>query len=91
MAIASHSMIDEEIRRLRTRMDELKERLLPDFENRTQVLFAQIMPLKKGSNEREKLEHEYTLLSKELRLRSDELISIRQQIENLEVQKSMRR
>lgn len=91
MAITSHTMIDEEIRRLRTRMEELKDRVLPDFENRTQMLYAQIMPLQEGSEEREKLEHEYTLLSKELRLRSDELISIRQQIENLEVQKSMRR
>lgn len=90
MAIGS-TMIDEEIRRLRTRMDELKNRVIPDFENRTQLLFAQIIPMKQGSDEREKLEHEYTLLSKELRLRSDELINIRHQIENLELQKSMRR
>jgi len=84
-------MIDEEIRRLQNRQDELKSRVLPDLENRTQLLYAQIMPLKKDSEEREKLEAEYTLLSKELRLRSDEMFNIRQQVENLEAQKAMRR
>jgi hypothetical protein len=84
-------MIDEELNRLRTRLDELNSRIIPDFENRTQMLYSQIMPMQKGSDEREKMEHEYTLLSKELRMRSDELISIRQQIENLELEKTLRR
>lgn len=84
-------MIDEELRRLQARLDELTNRIIPDFENRTQLLYAQIMPLRKESEERERLEAEYTLLSKELRLRSDELFNIRQQMQNLEVQKSLRR
>ena len=84
-------MIDEEIRRLQNRQQELTSRVIPDLENRTELLYAQIMPMKKDSEEREKLEAEYTLLSKELRLRSDELFNARQQIQNLEVQKSLRR
>lgn len=84
-------MIEQEINRLKIRLEELKERIVPDYENRTQILYSQIMQLKKDTEEREKLEHEYTLLSKELRLRSDEIISIRQQIENLELEKSIRR
>ena len=84
-------MIDEELNRLKARLTELENRIIPDFENRTQMLFAQIMPMQKGSDEREKMEHEYTLLSKELRMRSDELISIRQQIEHLESEKTLRR
>ena len=84
-------MIDQEIMRLKSRMTELSERIIPDFEHKTEVLYAQIMTLEKGSEEREKLEEEYAKLSKELRIRSDEVISSRQQIENLEVQKSMRR
>lgn len=84
-------IIDEELRRLQSRLDELKNRIIPDFENRTQLLYAQIMPLRKNSEEREKLEAEFTLLSKELRLRSDELFNIRQQMENLQTQKSLRR
>jgi hypothetical protein len=84
-------MIDQELTRLRNRMSELQLRIIPDFENRTQLLYELIMPLRKDSKEREKLEAEYHLLSKELRLRSDEIIDIRQQIENLESQKTMRR
>lgn len=84
-------MVDQEINRLKIRLEELKERIVPDYENRTQLLYSQIMQLKKDTEEREHLEHEYTLLSKELRLRSDEIISIRQQIENLELEKTIRR
>ena len=90
MAIGN-SMLDEEIRRLRIRMDELEKRVIPDFENRSQMLFAKIMPMRKGSEDRGKLEHDYALLSKELRLRSDELMNTKQQVEHLEFQKSLRR
>lgn len=83
-------MIDEELLRLRTRLDDLVGRVIPDLENKSQILFARIMPLKQGSEERDRLEHEYTLLSKELRLRSDELYKARQQIENLELQKTLK-
>lgn len=84
-------MIEQELMRLRTRIDELRTRVVPDLENRTQGLFAQIMPMKAGSEDREKLEAEYTLLEKELRLRSDEIIRLNQEIDNLETQKSARR
>jgi hypothetical protein len=84
-------MIDEEIRRLKIRLDELTVRILPDFENKTQILYSQILPLPKDNAHREKLEAEYVLLSKELTLRSDEVIRIRQQIENLELEKNIRR
>ena len=84
-------MIDQEIMRLKNRQQDLSSRIIPDFEHRTQVLYAQILPIPKDSDEREKLEEEYRLLSKELTMRSDELISIRQQIENLELEKNFRR
>ena len=54
------------------------------------MLYARIMPMQKGNEERDKLEHEYTLLSKELRMRSEELYKARQQIENLELQKTLK-
>ncbi len=84
-------MIDEELMRLKNRMDDLKLRVIPEFENKTQMLYSQIMPLEKESEERQRLEAEYTKLSKELSMRSDELIRIKQQMDNLELEKSLRR
>ncbi len=84
-------MIDQEIMRLKTRQQELTSRVIPDFEHRTQTLYTQIMTHPKDTPEREKLEQEYIKLSKELTLRSDELISTRQQIDNLEMEKNFRR
>lgn len=84
-------MIDTEIMRLKNRLTELSSTIIPDFEHKTQVLYAQIMTLDKGSEEREKHEDEYTRLSKELTLRSDEIIRIRHEIENLELEKNLRR
>lgn len=85
------AMIDQELTRLRRRKDELEQRILPALESKTQSLFAQIMPLHKGTEEREKLEAEYEIQSKELRLRSDERNNIRQEMERLERQKEARR
>ena len=84
-------MIDEELMRLKNRMNDLKLRVIPEFENKTQMLYSQIMPLDKESDERQRLEAEYTKLSKELSMRSDELIRIKQQMDNLELEKSLRR
>ena len=84
-------MIDQEIMRLKNRMTELSTRIIPEFEHKTEVLYAHIMTMEKGSPEREKQETEYAKLSKELTLRSDEIIGIRQQVENLESQKTFRR
>lgn len=83
-------LIEEELNRLRIRLDELVGRIIPDLENKAQMLYARIMPLREGTEERDRLESEYTLLSKELRLRSDELYNARQQIENLELQKTLK-
>lgn len=84
-------MIDQELMRLKTRMDELSSRIIPDFENRTELLYGHIMTLRKDSQEREKQEVEYAHLSKELRLRCDELLNLRLEMENMELEKKLRR
>lgn len=81
-------MIDEELTRLRERLEDLELRLIPEFENRTQIIYAQVMHMPKESEEREKLEIEYKILSKDLSARCDELINTRHQIENLELEKT---
>lgn len=73
--------------RLRDRLDDLNRRVIPEFENKTQLIYAQIMQMLKESKERKKLEEEYTLLSKKLSKRCDELIGVRHEIENLETEK----
>ncbi len=84
-------IIDQELMRLKNRMDELSSRIIPDFEHRTQMLYGQIMTLRKDSEERERYEEEYAHLSKELRLRSDEIINLRLEKENLEMEKNLSR
>lgn len=86
--VAYMDMVDEELRRLGIRLDELTEKVIPDFENRTQILYARILSLKQDSEVRTKLENEYRLLSKELSMRSDELIKTRHQIDNLTLEKN---
>lgn len=84
-------MINEELNRLKTRTDELKTRIIPDLESKSELLYARIMPMPKGSKDREKLEAEYTLLSKELSKRSTEIMNLRRDMENLEFEKSLKR
>ena len=84
-------MIDEELMRLANRLDDLKLRVIPDYENRSQLIFSRVMSMPKDSEERLKLEAEYKTLSSELTRRSDELIETRLQIENLEMEKNLRR
>jgi hypothetical protein len=84
------SMTDEEINRLKTRIQELRTRIIPDLESQSEQLYARIIPLRKGTEGREKLEHEYKLTSKELRRRSDESINIRRDIEKLEFERSLK-
>ena len=74
-------MIDEELMRLANRLDDLKLRVIPDYENRTQMIYSRVMSLPKDSEERLSLGAEYKTLSSELTRRSDELIEIRLQIE----------
>ena len=84
-------MIDEELMRLANRLDDLKLRVIPDYENRSQLIFSRVMSMPKDSEERIRLEAEYKTLSSELTRRSDELIETRLQIENLEMEKNLRR
>lgn len=85
------NMIDQEIARLRKRMDDLDTRILPDLQRKSDRLYPQIMVLPKDSEERTRLESEFELLSKELRLRSDEFVNLRQQVSRLEAQKRSKR
>ena len=85
------NLIDEELRRLRDRRDDLKRRVIPEFENKTQFLYSQIMSLSKESPDRPRIEGEYSVVSKELSIRSDEVIKIQQEMENLEQEKKFRR
>lgn len=82
-------MIDEELMRLGNRLEDLKLRVIPEFESKTQIIYAQVMQMRKESEERIKLEVEYKLVSKDLSTRCDELINIRHQIENLELEKTL--
>ncbi len=84
-------MIDEELARLKNRLNDLKGKIIPNLESQSELLYARILPLKKDSDERRKLEAEYKLLSKELSKRSNELIRINQDRENLELEKTLGR
>tara|TARA_R110002072_G_scaffold113986_1_gene243826 strand:- start:16551 stop:16811 length:261 start_codon:yes stop_codon:yes gene_type:complete len=84
-------MIDEELNRLKTRLSELSTRIMPDLESKSEQLYARIMPMQPGSDERAKFEAEYTLLSKELSMRSNEAINIRRDMENLAFEKTLKR
>lgn len=81
-------MIDQDLRRLKARNTELESNILPDLEHRTEFLFSQIITFPEGSPERERMEQEYTRLSRELRRRSDELFANKTQIANLEAEQS---
>ena len=80
-------MIDRELEKRYKRLNELEKRVIHDLENRTEQLYAQIMFMHKGSEERLKLEHEYTKDSKELSMRSKELRELRHEIEILKLEK----
>jgi|APSaa5957512535_1039671.scaffolds.fasta_scaffold196655_2 hypothetical protein len=84
------NLADQEINRLQVRIDELQMRIIRDLDNQTQQIYGQIMLLKKGSEHRLKLENEYAIIAKELTLRSDEERNLKQQIENLEIEKNSR-
>lgn len=77
-------MIEKEIRRLRDRIAELDNKIVPQLEHRTEFLYQQILPLQEGSDERVRLEQEYAVLSKELRLRCDECLNSRHEVARLE-------
>jgi len=83
--------IQEEMKRLQIRLDDLKERIVPELESKSEQLYARIMPLPMDSEQRRRLENEYTILSKELTLRSSELFNARQAIENLEFEQKAKK
>ena len=82
-------MIDEELARLKNRLDDLRNRIIPNLDIKAQQVYAQVMSMPKESEKRLKLEKEYALMDKEVRMRSDEGIKIAQQMENLEFEKNL--
>tara|TARA_E500000331_G_scaffold308100_1_gene313383 strand:- start:1198 stop:1458 length:261 start_codon:yes stop_codon:yes gene_type:complete len=80
-------MIDRELEKRQNRLDELESRIIRDLEHRTELLYSQIMVLRKGSEEREKLELEYKKDSNELRMRSNEIRELRTEIETLKLER----
>jgi recombinational DNA repair ATPase RecF len=82
-------MIDEELARLKTRLDDLRNRIIQNLDSKAQQVYAQVMSMPKESEERLKLEKEYALMDKEVRMRSDEAMKIVQQMENLEFEKKL--
>ena len=80
-------MIDRELDKRQNRLDELESRIIRDLEHRTELLYSQIMVLRKGSEEREKLELEYKKDSNELRMRSNEIRELRTEIETLKLER----
>lgn len=82
-------MIEEELARLQTRLDELRLRIIPDQDSRSQQIYSEVMSLPKDSDKRLKLEKEYAIVAKELSMRNDEARNISQQMENLEFEKKI--
>ena len=82
-------MIDEELARLKNRLDDLRNRIISNLDSKAQQVYAQVMSMPKDSKKRLKLEKEYALMDKEVRMRSDEAIKITQQMENLEFEKKL--
>ncbi len=74
---------------MQIRLDELQTRIVRDLDNQAQQIYGQIMPLRKGCEEREKLEKDYGRVAKELALRSDEERNLKQQMDNLEFEKTI--
>ena len=84
-------LVDQELKRMQIRLDELQDRIIRDLDNQAQQIYGQVMPLRKTSELRQKLETEYAMVSKELTLRSDEARNLKQQMENLELEKTFNR
>ena len=82
-------MIDEELARLKNRLDDLRNRIIQNLDSKAQQVYAQVMSMPKDSEKRLKLEKEYALMDKEVRMRSDEAMKIVQQMENLEFEKKL--
>ena len=80
-------MIDRELEKRQNRLDELESKIIRDLERRTELLYSQIMVLRKGSEERERLELEYKKGSNELKLRSNEIRELRIEIETLKLER----
>ena len=80
-------LVDQELKRMQIRLDELQANIVRDLDNRAQQIYGQIMPLRKNCEERLKLENEYGRVAKELTIRSDEARNLKQQMDNLEFEK----
>ena len=77
---------DPALNRLKDRMATLNGNIIPGLEGKATAIYSRIMPLPADNDVRIKLEAEYQLLSKELKKRSNELINIRHEIDNLELE-----
>jgi hypothetical protein len=77
---------DPALNRLKDRMATLNTNIIPGLEGKTTAIYSRIMPLAPDNDLRIKLEAEYQQLSRELKLRSNELINIRHEIDNLELE-----
>ena len=75
---------DPALNRLKDRMAALNANVIPGLESKATAIYSRIMTLPSDSDLRIKLEAEYKQFSKELTLRSHELINIRHEIDNLE-------
>jgi len=75
---------DPALNRLKDRMATLNAHVIPGLESKATAIYSRIMTLPSDSDLRIKLEAEYKQFSKELTLRSHELINIRHEIDNLE-------
>ncbi|MFT4632501.1 MAG: hypothetical protein ACI8PP_003002 [Candidatus Pseudothioglobus sp.] len=75
------------LKRLNNRVVALTDEIVPQLDGEATAIYARIMPLPADNHLRIKLEAEYVLLSKELKLRSKELVSMRHEIENLEIER----
>ena len=82
-------LVDQELNRMQVRLDELQTRIVRDLDNQAQQIYGQIMLLRKDTEQRQKLETEYTKIAKELTLRSDEARNLKQQMDNLEFEKKV--
>jgi hypothetical protein len=79
---------DLTLKRLKNRLEALRDQIIPELDGKATAIYARIMPLPAVNHLRIKLEAEYVLLSKELKLRSNELINTRHEIDNLEIERN---
>jgi hypothetical protein len=79
------------LKRLKNRVVTLEGNIIPQLDANATAMYARIMPLSADNRVRITLEAEYVLLSKELKLRSNEMINLRHEIDNLDLELERKR